>query len=174
MRASLLLLVLLSPQDDSWGNFWVSPTGKDTNAGTQDSPFATLEHARDAAHGTVGKKPVTITLRGGIYFLKEPILFGSEDSGTAEAPGTYRAFPGERPVLSAGRPLTGWKKTENGVWTASATGKFRQLFVDPENGDFTLKPDSPALKLGFEPIDVSKVGPRKSRGAGVAAPRASF
>jgi hypothetical protein len=37
------------------------------------------------------------------------------------------------------------------------------LFVDPENGDFTLKSDSPALKLGFEPIDVSKVGPRKSR-----------
>jgi len=35
------------------------------------------------------------------------------------------------------------------------------LFVDPEKGDFTLRPDSPALKLGFQPIDVSKVGPRK-------------
>jgi len=34
------------------------------------------------------------------------------------------------------------------------------LFVDPDKGDFTLKPDSPALKLGFQPIDVSKVGPR--------------
>jgi len=35
------------------------------------------------------------------------------------------------------------------------------LFVDPDKGDFTLKPGSPALKLGFQPIDVSKVGPRK-------------
>jgi len=34
------------------------------------------------------------------------------------------------------------------------------LFVDPDKGDFTLRPDSPALKLGFQPIDVSKVGPR--------------
>jgi parallel beta-helix repeat protein len=34
------------------------------------------------------------------------------------------------------------------------------LFVDPDKGDFTLKPDSPALKLGFSPIDVSNVGPR--------------
>lgn len=34
------------------------------------------------------------------------------------------------------------------------------LFVAPEKGDFTLKPDSPALKLGFQPIDVSQVGPR--------------
>jgi hypothetical protein len=34
------------------------------------------------------------------------------------------------------------------------------LFVDPENGDFRLKPDSPAFKLGFVPIDVSKIGLR--------------
>ena len=32
------------------------------------------------------------------------------------------------------------------------------LFVDPANGDFRLKPESPALKLGFVPIDVSKIG----------------
>ena len=37
-------------------------------------------------------------------------------------------------------------------------------FVDPAHGDFTLRPDSPALKLGFRPIDVSNVGPRKKPG----------
>ena len=31
-------------------------------------------------------------------------------------------------------------------------------FADPENGDFTLAPDSPALKLGFKPFDYSKAG----------------
>ena len=35
------------------------------------------------------------------------------------------------------------------------------LFVDPKNDDFRLKPDSPALKLGFHPIDQSKIGPRE-------------
>ena len=34
------------------------------------------------------------------------------------------------------------------------------LFVDPAGGDFSLKPDSPALKLGFKPIDISTAGPR--------------
>lgn len=34
------------------------------------------------------------------------------------------------------------------------------MFVDPANGDFRLKPDSPALKLGFVPFDMSKVGLR--------------
>ncbi|HPS07836.1 MAG TPA: NosD domain-containing protein, partial [Kiritimatiellia bacterium] len=33
------------------------------------------------------------------------------------------------------------------------------LFVDAEHGDFTLKPDSPALKLGFEPIPFREIGP---------------
>ncbi len=31
-------------------------------------------------------------------------------------------------------------------------------FADPENGDFRLKPDSPALRMGFVPIDVSEIG----------------
>ena len=34
------------------------------------------------------------------------------------------------------------------------------LFEDPANMDFRLKPDSPALKLGFVPIDVDRIGPR--------------
>lgn len=35
------------------------------------------------------------------------------------------------------------------------------MLVDPDNGDFSLMPESPALKLGFKPIDISTVGPRK-------------
>lgn len=34
------------------------------------------------------------------------------------------------------------------------------LFADPFNGDFTLPENSPVWDLGFEPIDVSDVGPR--------------
>ena len=37
------------------------------------------------------------------------------------------------------------------------------LFVDPENGDFRLKPNSPALKLGFIPFNMSKVGLSKTK-----------
>ncbi len=32
------------------------------------------------------------------------------------------------------------------------------LFADAAQGDFTLKPESPALKLGFEPIPFDKIG----------------
>jgi hypothetical protein len=35
-------------------------------------------------------------------------------------------------------------------------------FVDPAKDDYRLKPESPALKLGFQPIDPSPIGPRQS------------
>jgi len=35
------------------------------------------------------------------------------------------------------------------------------LFIDAAKGDFRLKADSPAFKLGFEPIPFDKIGPRK-------------
>jgi hypothetical protein len=34
------------------------------------------------------------------------------------------------------------------------------LFVNAPNGDFSLQADSPALQLGFQPIDFATVGPR--------------
>lgn len=34
------------------------------------------------------------------------------------------------------------------------------LFVNPEKGDFRLKPNSPALKMGIVPIDLSEIGLR--------------
>ena len=37
-------------------------------------------------------------------------------------------------------------------------------FVDPDGRDFRLRPTSPALALGFRPIDLSTVGPRAPTG----------
>ena len=50
-----------------------------------------------------------------------------------------------------------WRKDfGNDLCSVVADPKFR----DMENGDYRLLPDSPALALGFRPIDMSDVGPR--------------
>lgn len=41
------------------------------------------------------------------------------------------------------------------------------LFVDVETENFALKPNSPAFRLGFKPIDLSAVGPRKQQEVGL-------
>ena len=38
------------------------------------------------------------------------------------------------------------------------------LFVNAGNFDFRLRADSPALKMGFQQIDMSTVGPRVPAG----------
>ena len=61
-----------------------------------------------------------------------------------------------RPVTFAGKTLEEWQAQGNDKGSLIAD----PLFVDPDNGDFALHPDSPAFKLGFEPIDLSEAGPR--------------
>ena len=53
-------------------------------------------------------------------------------------------------------------------WEAWRTEGFDQhsivadpLFVNPGRGDYRLRPESPALKLGFKPIPVERIGPYK-------------
>jgi len=54
-----------------------------------------------------------------------------------------------------GKTLDDWRK-ETGHDPNSIVAD--PLFVDPQNFDFHLKPDSPALKLGFKPFDYTKAG----------------
>ena len=51
-----------------------------------------------------------------------------------------------------------WQKRGQDLHSAIAN----PLFLDPERGDFSLDAASPALKMGFKPIDVSTVGLRSN------------
>ncbi len=136
------------------GDFYVAPNGSDGNPGTKQAPFATLARARDAVRALVGRgltKDVTVLVRGGRYELAEPLAFGPEDSGTAEHRITYAAFPGERPVLSGGRTIRGWKELRNDRWVVelpevkAAQWRFRQLFADGVRLPRGRFPDAPGL-----------------------------
>jgi hypothetical protein len=65
------------------------------------------------------------------------------------------------PVTFLGFPLDEWR--QQGMWLDKESVVADPQFEAPERGDFRLKPDSPALKLGFVPFDVSGVGPRTRR-----------
>jgi hypothetical protein len=60
-----------------------------------------------------------------------------------------------QPVTFAGLSLEQWRQQQKHDEHSSVADP---LFVDPERHDFRLKPDSPALKLGFEPFDSTKAG----------------
>jgi len=65
-------------------------------------------------------------------------------------------------LLAEGVRFSEWRRIlgrgEDEYDTNSAVGD--PLFRDVENGDYSLKPESPAFKLGFQPIDTSRIGIR--------------
>ncbi|MHA1733937.1 MAG: right-handed parallel beta-helix repeat-containing protein [Promethearchaeota archaeon] len=126
-----------SPQSTPMAEFYVSPGGSDSGAGTLADPFRTLSRARDAARALPSPMTgdVVVYLRGGTYYLDDTVTFNQSDSGTGGFTVTYRNYPGETPVLSGGRPVTGWSEVAGGggVWSApSPVSDFRQLYVDGE------------------------------------------
>ena len=146
--------------------FHVAPSGNDQNGGTQRKPFATLQRAQRAVRELKqsGKLdgPVTVYFHGGTYWLQEPVVFGPEDSGTASAPITYAAAPGERPVLSGGRPITGWRKFDDKLWAADLPDvkaghwRFNQLYFGGEPRTRARIPNEGFLRVAACPEGTPK------------------
>ncbi len=130
----LLCVPLLATSALAASRVYVDPIkGRDTNSGAADKPLQTLPAAQAAVRKLVAAKagPVEVILKAGTYRLGEPLVFTPEDSGTAEAPVTWRAAEKAEVVISGGVPVTGWKKGAGSIWTAPApAGKdFRLLRV---------------------------------------------
>lgn len=89
----LVLLVCASPPLAA-AEYFLSPSGSDTSAGTLESPFLTL--ARGVLALGAGD---VLTLRGGMYTTSESVVMSV--SGTARKPITLRAYPGETAVVRA-------------------------------------------------------------------------
>ncbi|MEM8529424.1 MAG: right-handed parallel beta-helix repeat-containing protein [Chloroflexota bacterium] len=83
-------------------SYYVAPDGNDSNAGTIDTPFRTLQHAID--HTPTGS---TIYLRGGRYVLDENITTWGTYQGTAATPNVIRAYQDETPILDGSRLSAG-------------------------------------------------------------------
>lgn len=117
-------------------DFYVATNGNDSWPGTLAQPFATVDRARRAVQtlkAHVSNRPITVLIRGGNYFLPSTIAFGSQDSGFS---GTnrviYANYPGETPVISAGRLLKNWTQNSDGSWktTVPSGTYFAQLWVN--------------------------------------------
>ncbi|MGG4106247.1 Ig-like domain-containing protein [Paenibacillus lautus] len=90
--------------------YYVALDGNDSNKGTINKPFRTLEKARDAIRALKAKKGlprggVTVYLREGRYERATSFELGLQDSGEAGKPVTYTAYPGETVILSGSKQL---------------------------------------------------------------------
>ena len=96
--------------------FYVDVTGNDSNQGTLEAPFKTIEQAKNAIRALSEQqrqKNINVYLRAGTHTLSETIVFELEDSGADKTKITYQAYQNEIPIISSGVPLKNWKKLES-------------------------------------------------------------
>ena len=90
---------------------YISTSGNDSNDGSYDYPFATFQAARDKIRELKATglypKGFTVYVRGGTYNVSEGLLLDERDSGTAEAPITYRAYEDEEVIVTGGITVKG-------------------------------------------------------------------
>ena len=154
---------------------YVAPDGDDAWSGRVEKrdgtigPKATVAAALQAARSvrqTQPAVPVDIQLRGGRYQLDDAVTITPADSNL-----TVSAYQNERPVLSGGRLVTGWRKVSDAPahWQAKVPETnwyFRSLFIDgqrkqrartPTDGFYRVQgpssQDKP-MKLKFKPGDI--------------------
>ncbi len=169
MRTALLFLAIMTLGMRSWAapvgtQLYVASNGNDRwsghlaapNASRTDGPFATPQRAQQEVHALRkggDREHLTVSLRGGTYYLKTPLILTPDDSGpSAQAITLYAAMPGEKPVLSGGERITGWKPDAQGRWQTtlpevqSGNWYFSQLFAGEHR---RFRPRLPKQGYGF-------------------------
>ena len=132
---------------EAWAvTVYVAPGGNDAAAGTSRQPLATFEGARDRVRkmrkeGAL-REAVTVEFADGEYGLAKPVVLVPDDSGSAEAPLTYAAAKGAKPVFFGGMRLPPFEAGPDGVWRTRVEPSFRfeQLYV---NGQRATRARSP-------------------------------
>lgn len=142
------ILYVSKDGNDSWTGALSSH-----NTDRTDGPFATLEKARNIIRTMKGNgnltSPVTVQVRGGVYYLDRTLILEGQDSGTKECPITYMVFPDEKVIISGGKRITAsWQPYADKIMFCSIPevkeGKwyFRQLFVDGKRQIRARMPDT--------------------------------
>lgn len=149
--------------------FYVSPYGDDEGNGTIEDPYYSLDRARRAVLDRESEGPATVYLEGGTHYLFQTTYFKPEDSGTEEAPITYKALEGETPILSGGFPLyLRWQLYEKGVFVAALPEfarsiPFDQLFLNGERMHLARYPNYDAKARYFNGTAADAIEPSRTR-----------
>ena len=183
--ALLLLLVLafLVPGESFAKEVYVSVDGGAQADGSMAKPYGSLPDAVKAVRAlrkSGNTEPMVITLREGRHQLNQTLVLGLEDGSpsmsdpvshekygagdmTGPAHLTIAAYPGEKPVVSGGVPITGWKRLKSAPseLPSQAAGKVWVADMPAGMGRFYTLYDSKgrlnrARNAGFSPAKAGK------------------
>lgn len=97
---------------------YVSKNGSDANDGSQNYPFATIERAQEEVRTLTEAMTgdIIVYVGEGRYNLEAPLEFTENDGGRGEYDVIYKGIGQNKPVISGGKPISGFVDDGNGIW----------------------------------------------------------
>lgn len=149
-----------NPSLQVFDTYYVALNGSDENSGTIESPFATVEKARDKireikANGELPEGGIDVVIRGGTYFVENTIELNELDSGTETGKITYKAYDGESVRFTGGIELP--------------YEKFKKISSDMSDKLLSKEAKSKVLELDLNALGITDLGELSRRGYLVSA-----
>ncbi|WP_270087800.1 PDZ domain-containing protein [Sphingobacterium sp. SYP-B4668] len=146
---------------------YVAKSGKDSNPGTEERPYASpyaavQEIANLKKKGHTGA--IEVLIKEGLYYIDKPLLIGPESSGTATAPVTIKAMEGQRVTWSGATPLQlKWEEVGNGIWKSQVPKRmsFQHIYTDGEPMIRARYPNYDPTVLPFNGYAVDAIAPER-------------
>lgn len=155
--------------------WFVSPSGDDQHEGSRERPLQTLAAAQQAVRASKlrGIEPITIWFAAGAYYLPQPIVLTSVDSGTVAAPVVYASIAGGAiggegaAVLSGGQRLQGlhWTPHRERIFktTVPAGLATDQLFVGGQRQILARYPNFDPEERIFNGFAADAISPERAK-----------
>ena len=105
--------------------FYVSPMGNDSNVGSKDAPFLTIERAYKETFDT--SSDIIINLLPGVYPITETLVFDTKNTSKDRS----ITFKGDNATIFGGEYVTGWEKHDDKIYKAKLDVEdVRSLYIN--------------------------------------------
>src|ERR1700722_1289818 len=105
---------------DAAGHYYASPTG--TGSACSSTTPCSITQAQTAVRSAAGSAStdLAVELADGVYALATPLVFTAADSAANGHTVSWQAAANAHPVLSGGKPITGWTVSDavKNIWKA--------------------------------------------------------
>lgn len=129
----VLVLLVLANLLANGNDYFVSVNGNDSNSGTIEMPFKTIQKAANAMQaGDV------CYIREGVY--RETVT--PPNSGSAGNPVSFINYNNEKVIITGLDPVADWTKSDGDSWKANISQTVTQLFINNRRANLARYPNA--------------------------------
>ena len=155
---SLLITAFCTACQQKTVNIYVSTNGDNASVGDATNPLKNIKKALELSALNAGKKPITIWVEDGLYYLPQTLVLQAKNSGSEKYPIQIKAINEGKAILSGGQKLElSWEAHKDGIFKAKVSQDviIDQLYVNGQRQRMARFPNAGVGKNVFDTWDLN-------------------